>query len=879
MLKIKKPVFFNASSILKFYDYFLTVTGETTTAYIARLFFSLKMHDIYKHKIENVDVDVIKKEIVTAQKGTQKVEDYRSRITSKQSSKLTPGRQSADNLRLKYIESFKKTQEADAKKIASASTKSSTISLYREITETFGGFDDKFNDPKAFNSELNYVLKSNLTKQGSTINVVKSQSTTLNTPNNIFANLNLSNISSNSVAKKILLHKKIKSNLQRLSTDRVRKSCLDLIYSFGRDPATAVTQDNFELALSLADYYLNDAIDNLRKDDVYYGYAQEETKVREKLIFIDVEIPKEFATGELDFVFRVFPQKSDNAPASDDFTFRIPIEVITKSADISTNIDAALSNKTKNKTLPVSAAQYETIDGSSMIEFHISPASYSKFNSNTSLQIRSTTLDLSANYNWFLYKNINSKSYKIYDIPQTSQGAERKTFLYRVFSYDNDRKILSKNFGSLVIRPYVTGGFDETVLLLEPSVHYSTIVTINNVLQEYSTIKVTCEDVVSGHVFTSFYEPINNRNVIRYTEQNTDADRKYIFRVSYEGNGTVVNSAVKIYTAMTDTTVYPIVTEISNFSTRLDDDGEVDLSFNIHSKFEKDPSGKNARLDEIKDILLQKGVGQQFLSEINEEKFEFSSLLTHRVSRLNLKTGLREKFGILSLDTANTVQEYFADQKITRQKNNIEKYDPMVAYVYEIEVFLRDPATLLRDAVRDVTIKSGPLAGKRYFFRPYVWRQPSTLKDGTYYSQTDEGNLIGVDLLEDEGSVGLSKTLTVPAQNFAYNLSSFRAERIDLLRVKLTWTLPEGAELNDYNHFVIVKEVNKERDIVCSTMSLAIFDDLNISITAADQGEADFGSVIYYIIPILRDFSMGLPVRSNTIIVDPKVFVGLNLTK
>ena len=277
--------------------------------------------------------------------------------------------------------------------------------------------------------------------------------------------------------------------------------------------------------------------------------------------------------------------------------------------------------------------------------------------------------------------------------------------------------------------------------------------------------------------------------------------------------------------------------------------------------------------------MLQKGVGQQFLSEINEEKFEFSSLLTHRVSRLNLKTGLREKFGILSLDTANTVQEYFADQKITRQKNNIEKYDPMVAYVYEIEVFLRDPATLLRDAVRDVTIKSGPLAGKRYFFRPYVWRQPSTLKDGTYYSQTDEGNLIGVDLLEDEGSVGLSKTLTVPAQNFAYNLSSFRAERIDLLRVKLTWTLPEGAELNDYNHFVIVKEVNKERDIVCSTMSLAIFDDLNISITAADQGEADFGSVIYYIIPILRDFSMGLPVRSNTIIVDPKVFVGLNLTK
>ena len=64
-----------------------------------------------------------------------------------------------------------------------------------------------------------------------------------------------------------------------------------------------------------------------------------------------------------------------------------------------------------------------------------------------------------------------------------------------------------------------------------------------------------------------------------------------------------------------------------------------------------------------------------------------------------------------------------------------------------------------------------------------------------------------------------------------------------------------------FDHFVVVKEANSTRQLLGAFIGQELFDFL---------GPADVGTIIYYVIPVLYDFSVGTALRSNAVVVDPE---------
>jgi hypothetical protein len=94
-------------------------------------------------------------------------------------------------------------------------------------------------------------------------------------------------------------------------------------------------------------------------------------------------------------------------------------------------------------------------------------------------------------------------------------------------------------------------------------------------------------------------------------------------------------------------------------------------------------------------------------------------------------------------------------------------------------------------------------------------------------------------------------------------IKSASAKRADIKTVFINWKI--DASLEEYDHFVIVKESNGKRAILATTHNLKYADVIKLS---------DVGTIIYYITPVYNDYSVGPTIRTNSIVVNPEEFDG-----
>jgi hypothetical protein len=167
---------------------------------------------------------------------------------------------------------------------------------------------------------------------------------------------------------------------------------------------------------------------------------------------------------------------------------------------------------------------------------------------------------------------------------------------------------------------------------------------------------------------------------------------------------------------------------------------------------------------------------------------------------------------------------------------------------------------MFRDRVDlNVDVPMGDSGKKRtYAYRPYKWRQPETLRTGTIFAHDEKGGMIGRTVLED-GEIGITATYTLANAIKTYGISDVLAQRLDLRKIKVTWNFDN--EFLEYDHFILIKEVNKERNFIGAVMSTSYIDVL-------ESEEA--GTIIYYVIPVIRDYSIASPSASNAILIDPE---------
>jgi hypothetical protein len=129
-------------------------------------------------------------------------------------------------------------------------------------------------------------------------------------------------------------------------------------------------------------------------------------------------------------------------------------------------------------------------------------------------------------------------------------------------------------------------------------------------------------------------------------------------------------------------------------------------------------------------------------------------------------------------------------------------------------------------------------------------------------AEDDDGNFTEINLIED-GEAGVVASTTISNMQLMLGIEACNAERFDLNTVIVSWSLQLSNDM--YDHFVIVKEVDQKRQLIATVTQDRYIDTVK-------QSEA--GSVIYYVIPVFKDYSVGAASRSNTIVIEPEEFLG-----
>jgi hypothetical protein len=270
-----------------------------------------------------------------------------------------------------------------------------------------------------------------------------------------------------------------------------------------------------------------------------------------------------------------------------------------------------------------------------------------------------------------------------------------------------------------------------------------------------------------------------------------------------------------------------------------------------------------SKINEISNALRTSQLTSQFSAELDKINDTVNDLVRISVVRINHKTGTRETFKNLQKDTANLAagQYLFDDNALNQKAFNISPLDPLTNYTYEIRASIVNPITLFRDYVRTETVSVG--TGQRTFsYKPYKWRQKSTKITGTLPEKDNDGNPL-VDENEDSIYAGVVARLDVAGSSLGlFDIEDLTAERLNIDTVKISWTAQ--GDKSYYDHFVIVKELNGQRNLLGVTHADFIFDKINLS---------DSGTIIYYITPVLKDYTVGTSSKSNTIVVQPFDFI------
>jgi hypothetical protein len=633
-----------------------------------------------------------------------------------------------------------------------------------------------------------------------------------------------------------------------ISQNEVRKVNLDLISNFLLHPMEAVNyQTDIDIVNSIRKYYTYDALQSLPREKAYYKSAKKKKLVDKVSIPVYLAIPKRLVQGSFEIQLEIL--KFERNKKAKLFISEVPVE-----------------------------RKITTINLAKHLKFFKQPIARPVLEAPTedTPEVIATQKDANSNYLRIEKKEMNNRGdCTRYTIACEALGlvvGENSSITEAV--PDNKFNIFRCVSGDAIttmLNPRVDGIISGQVIPVDTT---TLIVT--------DKLNIGISDAIE---ITIKYPPAyaSQFQISRSTWDGSSFDKKEViipYR-DFDGDSTLVvddlvkNGYIYEYFLSYKTLTGEIRQSISRIHQyfKISNKG---ISVSIDSPAASIVAGRPAlkfnifhnqlhNSERIADLAAQQLISSKDTLETstNSKLDKLDDLIYHKVARINLKTGIREFFSNITADFSlgvNSNQQFLNDDPDNRKKHGIEDLDLTTDYLYEVRTYARNPSTMIKGLVHQVKLppasaKSPP---KIYSYKPHKWRQPSYLESGTIPAQDEQDNIV-MKRIDEDGEVGITATYLLTGMNKLLMINSFTAERVDANKVRLSWGLT--GDMSEFDHFVVVKEVNKTRNLLGAVIGQELFDFL---------GPNDLGTIIYYAIPVLYDFSAGVATRSNALVIDPE---------
>ena len=624
----------------------------------------------------------------------------------------------------------------------------------------------------------------------------------------------------------------------------LRDKNLSIIKDIKLDPAEAIMLNDF-IANSnvtiLKNYYLFNSINSLTKDRKYYSTIESNAIQNKLYINKLIKIPDRYKNEQLEVTFELYTDSN-------------PYALIFEERKKTFNIQDLLSIKNAIIEKPSIKESYTRIGLSGLFVNQLDEKA-------SGIQVLKKTINSNDQVSQYttvfkkekFVKNINQK------IDESNSLSEIQ--IYRCVAYNSDpgSKVFSA-YRNIIVGtiPFI----DPTIMLIADNQQQKAIeITIKNPPSEATEFQILRRKILKDS-FGSFenYREITKFLAIKPVPQKVfDYDVKhgeyYEYSVKYKLNSrTIKHSISKIHKFVDSSNFKSISVNISEYSLTTSNTGPV-ISFSINSNTVQEKNNL------ILAAINQAGIGERFQKEFEKIKDKFQDIVFFKVTRTNLSISpaIEEEFK----DVITSGQ--FVDSPETRKNSGVSDINLNHDYLYEIRGYYKNPASLMKDLVLTIPsqIKVGTGSSKKtYKYKPYKWLQQKVLTSGTLIAEDAEGNLLQPSFLED-GDIGIVANIKVDKLETLLEIKSASAKRADIKTVFINWKI--DASLEEYDHFVIVKESNGKRAILATTHNLKYADVIKLS---------DVGTIIYYITPVYNDYSVGPTIRTNSIVVNPEEFDG-----
>jgi len=259
----------------------------------------------------------------------------------------------------------------------------------------------------------------------------------------------------------------------------------------------------------------------------------------------------------------------------------------------------------------------------------------------------------------------------------------------------------------------------------------------------------------------------------------------------------------------------------------------------------------DTNIDIVKALLQRQDIYDMFKDDVAKEREFLKSLIAHNIQRVDLTSGRRDDFGIVTTTSFN-------DNEL-RKNLSIGPLQLGHRYRYEVTALLRAPETMF-ETLQKVQVDS--ITKKTFMFNPAKFHHPIALSTGTIVTAAGLRTRFSKDAMS-HGRIGQIEVVEASFDEEPAHVVEAEAARFDKYTNIITWKLK--GSIDQVDHFVIMKDANGVRTVIGKAHSEFQHGRCQYVHPVSRRDEGAFS---YVIAPVFNNYKTGPQVTTDVVLTE-----------